>query len=69
MLLSKPEPIVDTLEEDLGNLSLLQILLIAILLIVIIPIGLAIKWLTKLWGYLRNFANFRNYYSKNKLCK
>ena len=64
----EPEPI-DTLEEDLGNLSLLTILLIVTVLIFTIPIGLVIESFKQLYRYLRNFLNFSNNYFKNKLCK
>jgi hypothetical protein len=69
MLPSEPEPL-DTLEEDLDNLSLLQILLLLTILIITIPIGFAIKWLKQIYGYLKNFPNFKsNYSKKNRLCR
>ncbi len=49
-----------TLEEDLGNPSLLQVLLILTILILTIPIAFVIDWLKKLYGYFKNFPSCRN---------
>ncbi len=51
---SEPEPTVKSLEEELGDPSLLQILLILTILILTIPIALGIDWLKKLYGYFAN---------------
>jgi hypothetical protein len=68
MLPSQPESL-DTLEEDLGNLSLLEILLISIVLIVTIPIGFAIEWFKQIYKYLKNFPDFKSNYFKNRPCR
>ncbi len=57
---SEPEATVKTLEEELGDSTLLQILLILTILILTIPIALGIDWLKKSWGYLTNHLSFRN---------
>ncbi len=62
----EPYPTIDTLEEDLGNPSLLQILLILTILILTIFVALGIDWLKKLYGYFKNHLRVSNTNYANK---